>query len=74
MSTSAASSSGGQRCCMHSAPQLLHDWLMACRVRAFSHACAFTSEWCSRRSVATAFLDIQEAHAIPPTPRSFWIF
>ena len=28
-------------------------------VRAFSHAYAFTSEWCSRREVATAFLDIQ---------------
>ena len=26
-------------------------------VRAFSHAYAFTSEWCSRRWVATAFLD-----------------
>ena len=49
MSTSAASSSGGQRCCMHSALQLLHDWLMARRARAFSHACAFASELCSHR-------------------------
>ena len=38
MLTSAASSSGGQRCCAHSAIQLLRVWLMACRVRAFLHA------------------------------------
>ena len=68
MSMSAASSSGVQRCCMHSALQLPHDWLVACRVRAFSHACAFTSEWCSPFSVATAFLRYSRGHAFPPTP------
>ena len=51
---------------MHSALQLPHDWLVACRARAFSHACAFASEWCSRLSVTVAFFffDIQEAHAV----------
>ena len=49
---------------MHSALQLPHDWLVACRARAFSHACTFASEWCSRLSVAIAFFDIQEAHAV----------
>ena len=63
-STSATSSSGAQRCCMHSALQLPHDWLVACRARAFSHACTFASEWCSRLSVTVAFFDIQEAHAV----------
>ena len=38
-------------------------------VRAFSHAYAFTSDWCSRRWVATASLDIQWAFAIPPALR-----
>ena len=38
--------------------------LVACRARAFSHACAFASEWCSRLSVAIVFFDIQEAHAV----------